>query len=73
LLHRCDLTRFIIVATKLPVRRFDGSIIQCPRSSVVLVSKQSFAPLGRRITGPVLKELRILGHLKILSIATIVI
>jgi large subunit ribosomal protein L14 len=54
------------------LRRKDGSYLKWVPGACVIVNKQN-APIGKRINGPVAKELRLQGHLKIISISSIAI
>src|SRR3984957_2991529 len=60
--------RAVIVRTAFPVRRGDGSGIRCDRNSAVLINKQ-LEPIGTRIFGPVVRELRGRKFTKIMSLA----
>lgn len=50
--------RAIIIRTKFPVKRSDGSIIRFDDNAVVLINKNNFEPIGTRIFGPVARETR---------------
>jgi large subunit ribosomal protein L14 len=63
-----DVHRAVIVRTSFPVRRTDGSIIRFDRNAAVLINKQE-EPIGTRIFGPVVRELRSKNHMKIISLA----
>lgn len=63
-----EVKRAVIVRTKSPVRREDGSYICFDVNSVVLVNPQN-EPLGTRIFGPVARELRNKNFVKICSLA----
>ena len=54
--------------TKKDVRRPDGSVIRFDSNAAVLVNK-SEEPIGTRIFGPVVRELRSKGFMKIISLA----
>jgi len=60
--------RAVIVRTSFPVRRPDGSAIRFDRNAAVLVSKEN-EPIGTRIFGPVVRELRAKRFMKIVSLA----
>ena len=64
--------RAVIVRTAHPVRRVDGSVIRFDRNAAVLVNKQG-EPVGTRIFGPVVRELRAKRFMKIISLAPEVI
>jgi len=59
----------VIVRTKTGVHRDDGTSIRFDSNSVVLVNAQK-EPVGTRIFGPVTRELRGEGYLKIISLAS---
>lgn len=63
-----DVHKAVIVRTKAPVRRVDGMQIAFDRNAVVLIDKQG-EPVGTRIFGPVTRELRSAGYMKIISLA----
>ena len=58
----------VIVRTRKDVRRADGSVIRFDGNAAVLVNKNQ-EPIGTRIFGPVVRELRATGHMKIISLA----
>ena len=60
--------RAVIVRTSFPVRRNDGSVIRFDRNAAVLINKQN-EPIGPRIFGPVVRELRAKKFMKIISLA----
>ncbi|MFC3677577.1 MULTISPECIES: 50S ribosomal protein L14 [Ferrovibrio] len=63
-----DVHRAVIVRTAKEIRRPDGSAIRFDRNAAVLINKQQ-EPIGTRIFGPVTRELRVKGHMKIISLA----
>jgi large subunit ribosomal protein L14 len=63
-----DVHRAVIVRTAKEVRRDDGSAIRFDRNAAVLINKQN-EPIGTRIFGPVVRELRARNHMKIISLA----
>jgi large subunit ribosomal protein L14 len=58
----------VIVRTRHPVRRPDGTVLRFDSNAVVLVDEK-LNPLGTRIFGPVARELRDRNFMKILSLA----
>ena len=60
--------RAVIVRTAYPVRRADGTVIRFDRNAAVLINKQN-EPIGTRIFGPVVRELRAKKFMKIISLA----
>jgi large subunit ribosomal protein L14 len=67
-----DVHQAVIVRTSFPVRRQDGSAIRFDRNAAVLINKQQ-EPIGTRIFGPVVRELRGRRFMKIISLAPEVI
>lgn len=67
-----DVARAVIVRTAKEVARPDGSYIRFDTNSAVLVSAQN-EPIGTRIFGPVARELRSKGFMKIVSLAAEVV
>ncbi len=63
-----DIHRAVVVRTAKEVRRVDGTAIRFDRNAAVLISTQG-EPIGTRIFGPVTRELRGRGHMKIISLA----
>jgi large subunit ribosomal protein L14 len=63
-----DVHRAVIVRTRYAVRRNDGSFVRFDRNAAVLISKEG-EPIGTRIFGPVTRELRSKGYMKIISLA----
>lgn len=63
-----EVTRAVVVRTARDVRRADGSAIRFDGNAAVLINKQG-EPIGTRIFGPVTRELRARGYMKIISLA----
>ena len=63
-----DVKKAVIVRTKYPVRREDGSCISFDKNSVVILNASN-EPAGTRIFGPVARELRAKNFTKICSLA----
>jgi len=63
-----EVHKAVIVRTKFVLRRADGSLIRFDRNAAVLINKEK-EPIGTRIFGPVTRELRTLGFMKIISLA----
>lgn len=58
----------VIVRTHFPIKRPDGSIVRFDTNAAVIID-QDGNPKGTRIFGPVCRELREKGYLKIISLA----
>jgi large subunit ribosomal protein L14 len=63
-----EVVRAVIVRTKSPIRRKDGSVVKFSSNAMVLIDNQK-NPRGTRIFGPVARELRDHAFGKILSLA----
>ena len=63
-----EIVRAVIVRTRRPVRRKDGSYIRFDENAAVLIDDNR-NPRGTRIFGPVARELRDHGYMKIVSLA----
>jgi len=63
-----EVQRAVVVRTRQALNRADGSRIQFDRNAAVLVDKKG-EPVGTRIFGPVTRELRGAGYMKIISLA----
>lgn len=67
-----DKSKAVIVRTKKEVRRLDGSYVRFDDNAAVLLTGTG-EPRGTRIFGPVARELREKGFMKIVSMAPEVI
>jgi large subunit ribosomal protein L14 len=63
-----EVQRAVVVRTAKEFRRADGSSIRFDENAAVLLTKQG-EPMGTRIFGPVTRELRNKGYMKIISLA----
>jgi large subunit ribosomal protein L14 len=63
-----DVLRAVIVRTVKQIKRQDDSSVRFDENSAVLLSG-SGEPIGTRIFGPVARELRLKGFMKIISLA----
>lgn len=67
-----EVVRAVIVRTKCYIRRHDGSKLRFDSNSCVLIDDKG-NPRGTRIFGPVAREVRDRGYVKISSLAPEVI
>ena len=67
-----DKVRAVIVRTKYPTRRGDGSYVRFDSNACVLIGDDG-NPRGTRIFGAVARELREMNYMKIVSLASEVI
>jgi large subunit ribosomal protein L14 len=61
---KSEVVRAVIVRTKYPIRRSDGSYLRFDSNAAVIIDKDS-NPRGTRIFGPVARELREKNFMKI--------
>lgn len=62
-----DVVKAVVVRTKAPIRRGDGSYLRFDNNAVVIINPDG-NPRGTRIFGPVARELRA-NYMKIISLA----
>jgi large subunit ribosomal protein L14 len=65
--HRC-----VIIRTKTPIRRRDGSYVRFDSNAAVMIDNEG-NPIGTRIFGAVARELREKNYMKIISLASEVV
>ena len=63
-----DVHKAVIVRTKQPIRRADGSYVRFDENAAVII-RDDKNPKGTRIFGPIARELRDYDYMKILSLA----
>ncbi len=63
-----EVVKAVVVRTKKEFRRPDGSYIRFDENSAVILDEKG-EPKGTRIFGPVARELRDKGYMKIISLA----
>ncbi len=68
MVKKSEVTRAVVVRTRKEIRRKDGSYIRFDDNAAVLLTAQG-EPIGTRIFGPVARELREVGYMKIISMA----
>jgi len=61
--HKC-----LVIRTKTPVRRRDGSYVRFDSNAAVMIDNEG-NPIGTRIFGAVARELREKNYMKIISLA----
>lgn len=67
-IQKGSVSKAVVVRTTKEVGRSDGSYIRFDDNAAVLLNNQ-LEPLGTRIFGPVARELRMKGFMKIISLA----
>ncbi|ULR41064.1 50S ribosomal protein L14 [Thermus sp. NEB1569] len=63
-----DVVKAVVVRTQKEVKRPDGSAIRFDDNAAVIINNQ-LEPRGTRVFGPVARELREKGFMKIVSLA----
>ena len=71
LVKKKDVVRAVIVRQRAPFRRKDGSYVRFDDNAAVVVDDKE--PKGGRIFGPVARELRDRGFMKLISLASEVV
>ena len=69
---KSEVVRAVVVRTKADIKRADGSVIRFDENAAVIINKDG-NPRGTRVFGPVARELRDKGYMKIISLAPEVI
>lgn len=65
-----DVVKAVVVRSKAGARRNDGSYVRFDQNAAVIIKdKKDKNPVGTRIFGPVARELRDNGFMKIVSLA----
>jgi large subunit ribosomal protein L14 len=67
-----EVVRLVIVRTRAPIRRKDGTTVKFDSNAAVLIDSQN-NPRGTRVFGPIARELRERRFMKIISLAPEVI
>ena len=66
---KSDIVPAVIVRTTKEIRRSDGTYVRFDDNACVIVDKKTHEPRGTRIFGPVPREVRRAGFVKIASLA----
>jgi large subunit ribosomal protein L14 len=72
MVKKSDVVRAVIVRTTKEYRREDGSYIRFDDNAAVILKpegKEGMEPIGSRVFGPVARELRDKGFMKIVALA----
>jgi large subunit ribosomal protein L14 len=64
-----DIVKAVVVRTTKEVGRSDGSYIRFDDNAAVILDADGYSPRGTRIFGPVARELREKGFMRIVSLA----
>jgi large subunit ribosomal protein L14 len=71
-IKKWDVVQAIIVRIRKEIPRSDGTYVRFGDNAVILMSKDAkweIKPIGKRIFGPVARELRLLGYKNITNMA----
>lgn len=69
---KSDIVRAVVVRTKNDIQRPDGSVLRFDDNAAVIINNAN-EPRGTRVFGPVARELREKGFMRIISLAPEVI
>ena len=69
---KSEVVKAVVVRTKADIKRKDGTVIRFDENAAVIINKDG-NPRGTRVFGPVARELRDKGFMKIISLAPEVI
>ncbi len=64
-----EKVKAVVVRTRKEVRRQDGSYIRFDDNAAVIIDPKSKEPKGTAVFGPVARELRDRGYMKLISLA----
>ncbi|MCX6779150.1 MAG: 50S ribosomal protein L14 [Candidatus Magasanikbacteria bacterium] len=66
---KSEVVTAVLVRSRKEIRRKDGTYIRFDDNAAVIIDKASKEPKGTRVFGPVARELRDRGYIKIISLA----
>ncbi|QQS60048.1 50S ribosomal protein L14 [Candidatus Falkowbacteria bacterium] len=69
MVKKSDVLLAVVVRLKKEIRRADGSYIRFDENACVIIDKKNGEPRGSRIFGPIPREVRKAGYVKIASLA----
>lgn len=69
MVKKSDVLLAVVVRVKKEIRRPDGSYIRFDDNACVIIDKKNGEPRGSRIFGPIPREVRKAGYVKIASLA----
>jgi large subunit ribosomal protein L14 len=72
IVQKSKIVRGVVIRSKSSFLRTNGSRIKFEKSALVLIDSEN-NPIGSRVFGPVISEIRELGYSKIASISEIII
>ncbi|MFH1098340.1 MAG: 50S ribosomal protein L14 [Candidatus Uhrbacteria bacterium] len=66
---KSDIVHAVVVRTRKEQRRADGSYVRFDENAAIIVDRKTKEPKATRIFGPIARELRARGYMKIISLA----
>jgi len=69
IIKKGSVEKAVIVRTRKEIRREDGTYIRFDDNACVILDKNNLEPRGKRIFGPIARELKDKGFSKIISLA----
>jgi len=69
MLKKKEICHAVVVRSRQPLRRADGSYIKFDENAVVIVDKEKKEPKANRVFGPIPREITEAGYQKIASLA----
>lgn len=66
---KSDILPAVVVRTKKAISRSDGTYLRFNENACVIIDKKTGEPRGSRIFGPIPREVRKAGYIKIASLA----
>jgi large subunit ribosomal protein L14 len=69
MVKKSEIVKAVIVRLRKETRRKDGTYIRFDENAAVIIDPKTKEPRGTRIFGPVVRELRSMGFMKIISLA----
>lgn len=70
LVSKAQIVKAVVIRTRQPIQRSNGVTIRFDDNACVIVDPRSHEPVATRVFGPVARELRDKGFLKIISLAS---
>jgi large subunit ribosomal protein L14 len=64
-----QVVKAVVVRQRFPIQRQDGTTVVFDDNAAVLIDMNTLNPIGTRVFGPVARELREKGFMKIISLA----
>ena len=64
-----SIQKAVVVRTSSPITRQDGTTIKFDENACVLIQGKENEPIGTRVSGPISREVRAKGFIRIASLA----